>query len=172
MNDCTKCEGWKPKLRKGQRCDDCAERFKAYVEADWGLHESIDQRNLNQSLGLCFLCGGGLEEAVQWEERLCDECRNNSTNSRWAREQTFKGYKTSDPNPYSRVWDNHEVDNAGYLTPGYGDIANRMYSKARYHQRLSEQGGPKGREHAADAAIYFRIADGMKEKEQELRRMR
>lgn len=169
MDECNKCEGWKPKLRKGTRCSDCVERFQRYIDEDWGLQDTIDQRNLNQSLGLCFICGGGLADGVSWSERMCDDCQHRSTNSSWNKEQSFR--KSGDTNPYQKVWDNHD-DNAGYLVPGFGTMAERMFSKARYHQRLSEAGGPKGRDHAADAAIFFRIAEQMREKENELKRLR
>lgn len=166
-DDCDKCEGWKPKLRKGTRCESCEEKFTAYKEGGWGLNELSRERLINQELGLCFMCGGGLENP---QSQMCNDCDYDYHNRNWHSQQLRKG-TASDGNPYNSVWDAFE-DNTTYLVPSYGVLANRMRDKARYYGRLAERGGPRGREAASDAAIYNRIAEGLDIKETESRRLR
>lgn len=167
-DDCNECEGWKPKLRKGSRCENCEERFEAYKDSGWGLEELSERRMLNQELGLCYMCGSGLENP---SNKMCNECDYDYHNRNWNKDHNNQGFKSSDSNPYTRVWDAFE-DNTTYLVPSYGVLANRMRDKARYHSYAAKRGGPKGRNHASDAAVYTRIADSMQEKENDSRKLR
>ena len=155
------CGGWKPTLREDTRCGDCQAIFDEYVEAGWGLDDIVKDRLSNEALGLCFDCGGALDG----DTRRCVKCQEKFDQDEWNRRK-IKRNKYIESDPYSKVWEAN--DTGVYLTPTLDTLANRMIATARHHERMAEQGGPRGKFHAEEAKWRFRVAEKHKKKYNEV----
>lgn len=82
-----------------------------------------------------------------------------------------KAKGSSDNNPYNGVWDEVDQFPQFIFTPGYGELSQRMMSKARYFLSRAKRGGPRGREYIKEAATYLRIAKKLSEREQRIKEL-
>lgn len=165
---CRDCGSKIQSLGPSSRCEPCDEKFTDYINSHWGLDSLIEERNRNQGLGLCFFCGGGLEDPY---ERMCSKCQSGSEHGEWSRSMYRRGRQTiSDRNPYVSVWDPNEVDNAVHLASTYGSLAQQTLAKAKFFQKKAERGGPRGRAYIEEARSYIRITAKLLEKEKDVRK--
>lgn len=163
---CKDCGAKIQPLGPSSRCTSCDTRFSEYVESGWGLSALVDERLTNRHLGYCYLCGNNFDGTNQ---QVCEDCQDRIDNDR----RTKRLVRLSQVhNPYKSVWDTPETDNSVGLTPNHRIMAGRILQKAKYFQRRSERGGPRGREYLEEARSYVRIAAKLLERDKTLRKNR